>query len=373
MLEIRDILQIIRRGFWIILLIPAIAVIATLIIDKSEIPTYRSSTRLLINADKTALSGRDLIYTYAALEQATIIPTFVEIANSERILTNSIAALNLREEALEIYGLSAVAIPGASVLELSAQGPSPAIVQRLANAAGQKMIEYVSQFYNGYTIEVLDSAPFPASPVDPNPVRDATVAAVLGLVVGGILAALTYYWQQLNASVKDDETYDVTSSAFTRSYLMRQLDESADGEIDDASLGIMKLNGLSALNGVLSRSVYTRVLHYAVNQIRDELRGKDIVARWGDDSFAIFTPDLSLEDASRLLEAIREKLERPQMVPAAGRLVYFDPHVRMLRPSGESTTITQLQVAEAELANTQPNGSKLVQPPSYYRKAVDKP
>jgi capsular polysaccharide biosynthesis protein len=350
----REFIQIIKKGYWLIILTPIVAVTAMLVITKSETPTYQATTRLLINADKGALTGRDLIYTYAALDQAAIVATFVEIANSSRIFTNTVAALNLKDSALDSYTINAVSIPGASVLDISAHGPSPATVQQIANTAAQKMIEFVEQFYSGYTAEILDTATLPAVPVDPNPVRDASVAMVLGLVFGSMLAAAYYYLPQVRSSVRDEEIYDITSSAYTRSYLRKQLDVLGDDDVVNASLGIIKLDGLNLLNSVLSKSTYHRILHYAVNLMRDELRGKDIIARWGEDSFAIFTPDLPAAESERRLMAIFEKLERPQMVPAAGRLVYYDPQIRMIKNGGEERLYSMLQVAEAELVNTHP-------------------
>ena len=95
----------------------------------------------------------------------------------------------MQEEGLDDYTVNAVVLPEASVVELFVDGPNPEVSALLANSIGQQgMLFFQSEYSSIYSVRFLDIAETPSSPFTPVPVRDAVVAALLGLSIGAMLA-----------------------------------------------------------------------------------------------------------------------------------------------------------------------------------------
>lgn len=360
MMDFQTFLHILKRRFWLILLLPVLAVGLTWLVNSYRTPVYQSNIRMLIYADKTFLEGRDLIYGYYSLDQASIVATFVEMANSRRVYVETMTALGINGPLRDRVLLNTVALPNSTMLELSARGPDANMVEQVANTAGERIVDLVTQYYSGYTVEVLDTAFLPSVPVEPNPVRDSIIAIALSLVLASGLAVLDHYLRQgLNRS-KQGGVYDATSSAFTRSYLERRLAESTELKNQEGCLAIIRLNGLKGVKGRMSRQMYERLLHYVVNLMVGELRGKDLVARWNDVSFAVFTPNVTSGEAVRLLEGVQAVLEQPQRFPESGPWIYFDPRIGAVTTGPDHQLASIIQEAEAALVKAGTNGSKPV-------------
>ena len=51
------------------------------------------------------------------------------------------------------------------------------------------------------------------------------------------------------------------------------------------------------------------VLKQAAQILRDSVRESDVVCRWGGEEFALFLPKCAIDDAERIAEKIRERVE----------------------------------------------------------------
>ncbi len=79
------------------------------------------------------------------------------------------------------------------VIQLSYRDTIPQRAQRIANAVAKVASEEIRQeapFVYDLRIDVWDDPSVPTNPVSPNPVRNAVVTLILGLMVGMGLALL---------------------------------------------------------------------------------------------------------------------------------------------------------------------------------------
>jgi diguanylate cyclase (GGDEF)-like protein len=358
--DLRSILLIFRRNWWMILLTPILAVLIVLAIDSRAPARYRSSARLFVSTDPSLLEGRDLIYSYSSLDKASIVATFVEIANSRRIFVDAVSALSLPPELSQQYVLKSVILPSTSVLEVSVDGPDPETVQALANAAGLKTIEFIRTHYEGYSLEFLDPPYLPVTPYQPSPQKDAAIAGVLGLVVGLLLASVREVIERPLDPSQQKAAQDPASTALKRSYLLKVLDNYSDPRNGFVTLALIRLDGLENLRRNLPTSAYRRLIRGVTNLLRSELRGKDLVARWNDNSFAILMPNTTSADASRLLERVQYELAQPVSIFDNDEMVQVQPRIGATQYRGSEISPQAMVQAEKALERAAANSYRPV-------------
>lgn len=360
MIRLKMYLQALWQNWWIILLTVIVAVVMTLFLSLITRPTYRTNLQLLIVPNMTSFDGRDLIYSLDTLDQRSIVATYVEVMNSARIRREAITDVGLSEDEAPRYQLTTVALPEANVLELAVEGPEAERVADVANAAAAATLAYVSETYDIYRLELLDPAPVPAQAISPTPLRDVTLAIIVGLVLGGVLAIFRDQIRQpLLNSVRQWNAQDHTSSAYTPTYLRHRVGQLLTSEEQPLVMGVIRLEGLQGLD--LPPSIRQDLLRRTVERIRDELRGRDLVGRWDETSFAIVLRAIyRLEEARQKLERLQQILSVPIEVYPDGERINLSPRIAAALNQHGDTLPNLLQRLDASLVRSSQNGREPV-------------
>jgi uncharacterized protein involved in exopolysaccharide biosynthesis len=124
-MEIRLYFQMLLRGWWVILLVALVAVAMSLGISYTAVPQYQSAARFIVSPNASLGSGRDVVNSLDTLDRRSIVSTYAEVMNSNRIMADTVAALNLKPDDLKDYTYQAVVLPESSVMELTVSGPNP--------------------------------------------------------------------------------------------------------------------------------------------------------------------------------------------------------------------------------------------------------
>jgi diguanylate cyclase (GGDEF)-like protein len=352
-------MRMLWRGWWIIALAALSALILALAKAYVTVPQYRTSARLMVSPDFAQIETGQQIYSTTALQNRTIVTTIAEVLNSGSKFKEVGARLNLPPNEIFHYKQSAVPIPEANVLQLYVDGPDPEIVTLLANGMAQQTIDEIDQTIPVYTLSVLDAALVPDSAESPKPMRDATLALILGAVFGAVLAIVQEQLRLPLEALRRRNTTDPVSTAYTRRYFDQHAKETL-ARVETASLGIVYLDGLQDSMENLSPPVIQRLLRQVKTILRNELRGNDLIGRWDTTSFAVLLPDTPESAASRTLERILTTLSQPIETGMDNETLKLTPY------SGAATrrvgmTYTQLaEEAEAALASSYRNGEKNV-------------
>lgn len=356
MIRLKMYLRVLLQSWWIIALTVIVAVSATLFLDLLTRPVYRTQLQLLIAPNMTGFDGRDLIYSLDTLDQRSIVATYVEIVNSNRIRREAMTEIGIAPEDALRYQLIAVALPEANVLELAVEGPDPEVAADIANAAANQTITYVTETYDIYRLELLDPASVPVRPISPTPLRDASLALIVGLVLGSVLAIFRDQIRQpLLETLRQWNAQDSTSSALSSSYLRHRLGQLLASEEGPLVMGVIQLEGLQGLD--LPLSIRRDLLRRIVEKIRDELRGRDLVARWDDASFAIVIRTVyRLEDARQKLERLQQILSVPMEAYPGGERINLSPRIGAALNQGDDTALSLLQRVEATVIRASQNG-----------------
>jgi diguanylate cyclase len=84
------------------------------------------------------------------------------------------------------------------------------------------------------------------------------------------------------------------------------------------SLILIDLDNLKYVNDSYGHHVGDLVIAEVAKVLRTNMRAKDIVGRWGGDEFIVIMPDTDLENAKKIVERLKSKLEKMEIL-AEGR------------------------------------------------------
>jgi diguanylate cyclase (GGDEF)-like protein len=331
-MEIKLYFQILRRGWWIILLTALAAMTASLIVSYLSKPIYRVSTSFIVIPNPSLLSGSSgvLLDSLATLDRPSISQTYAEILNSPRIFRETLSQLGFNELALIDYTYSVVVLPDSNIIELSVEGPDQVTIVLLANSIGERAIIFVQTTYKIFDMAVLDPAVLPIEPIRPQPIRDAGIALALGFGVGVALAFLNETLSSTIGNIMQQFALDDVSLAFTRKTFERRLEARASSRSTPIagylSLCMVQLEGLKEYIDVLPRSSFQQILRDATTNMKNQLRGTDVIGRWGDCTFAVLLSETTGE-ALNTMGRVRVALSLPIKINISGEGLYLKPFI----------------------------------------------
>lgn len=350
-MELKIYLEMIRKGWWIIVLTMLVALNVTLIVDYVTPPRYVANARFIVSPNASVVTETDVVNSLEALDKRSIVVTYSEILNSRRIYQDALLALNLTEDDVDDYTFATVVLPDANVLELTVTGTDPLLVKNIANMIGQLAIYNISRLYRAYDISVLDPAVTPTEPISPVPVRDASLALALGLIVG---VALAIFSEQIRIPI---DTYrqrmriDSVTGVYNNQYFRKLLEDEVTQNPDAAAtIGIVELTGLQELSDTLPPVAFQFVLEKARDILRRELRGNDMIGRWNNISYVVMLPSTPGTAASRTFDRIYQSLKQPMDLRQYSLILNIDPHIGGAVYSNNITSGELLDQAEAVLS-----------------------
>ncbi len=189
--------QVVRYGWWIILLTAVLAAVGAAIFTSAGPSIYQSSARYIVSPNPDMFEESDLLRrSLDTLDNSGILATYAEVFGSNRMRQAGMSTLGLTADDMEGYTVTAVNLPQTKIIELTVRGESPQQVMDLVEAIGTASVSYVEDLYGIYRVSQLDDASLPTNPINVSPARNAGVAAVLGLAVGVGLAFLYSYLRQ---------------------------------------------------------------------------------------------------------------------------------------------------------------------------------
>ncbi len=327
-MEVKLYLRMLQRSWWIIVITTLATVIAALVVAYLTPPTYQATARFIVSPSPSLITGgSNLLNSLSTLDKRSIITTYAEILNSQRIYNDTISLLQLNNVDLSQYRYRAVPLPDANIIEFSVTGPDREIVYTLTNGVGQRAVEYVHGLYQVYELGVLDAAVPPTLPISPQPLRSAGVALVVGLALGVVLALIREMMRTPFENFIRQRSLDALSGALNRRAFEQKLSEVAFASPDDFSLCVVHLDGLTDYIHALPQSTLQRVLQGVTRVLRNQLRGNDIVGRWSDVDFIVLLSDTPGNAAMNTMERVRMALSYPVPVDVSGEELLLNPQI----------------------------------------------
>ncbi len=334
-MELKRYLQIIGKGWWLILPAILVSVSVGLVITYTQSPTYRTEATFIVSP--SAISSEDpddIIRGLTSISKRDgIMATYVEIASSSTIRDTVYKELGLTKAQKEHLRISSEMIASTNIIEISAESNDPALAKKVADAVGEQTIKYVKGLYEIYDMKPLDPAYTPSTPSKPQKTENFILAALLGAIVGVGAAFILDYWNSSKNVLVGLSGPDSSMGLYNRYYFLQRLGEElsrAKRHHYPLSLALMNIENLDVALGV-SPHLRNEALQRAGIFLKQNLRTEDLVALFEDDTFALLFPDTPGVDAEKVLESLHIKL--------AWNIFELDEGVKLnLRPSSGVVT-----------------------------------
>ncbi len=194
-LSLRDLLEVLWRRLWVILLVLTVFAGAAVGFSLAQTPMYEASIRVLIGQAPASVPQGNLGGDIEGLRRLT--QTMAEAVGTRPIANEVIDRLDLQTTPGDLLSqLSARQVADTQFISIRYRDPSPERAQRVVNAVGEVFSERVSEVSpsaNAITATVWEQAETPGGLVSPDLVLNVAMALVVGLVLGVALAFLLEY------------------------------------------------------------------------------------------------------------------------------------------------------------------------------------
>lgn len=356
-MEIRLYLQMLKRGWWVILLTALVAVVAVLGASYIVTPQYKAVARFILNPKNVLPGSPDLgLWGLDILGNQTVITTYMEVMKSDRIYLEALNNIGRTQNEMEDYTYEVQVLPNSSVIELSVFGSDPEITAELANSIGNQAIVFTSLLNDFYRFDFLDEARPPVVPESPQPVRDSILAFGIGLLLGGLLAIVRdQLMTSLDAYRRRFQIEPVTGVYNNRTIKKILEDELTQNPEGVLSAGIIELGGLIDLEDTLPTTGYQNILRQVTTTLQNELRGHDIIGRWGNNSFLVILPKTPGPAAKGIFNRISTTLSSPVILRHLDLSIELRPYIGGAEYSLNITLEELLEKAVEALENARKN------------------
>lgn len=312
-MEIRLYFQMLRRGWWIILLTVLVALTAALAATYLATPEYQAVARFIVTPNAVLPDRPDItLQSLSILDNQTVMTTYTEVMDSNRIYNDTLATLQLQPQDIKDYTYDSVVETNTSVLALTVTGPNPQMAAKLANTIGDQTIAFTRRLNQVYNVDFLDTAVPPALPSSPQPVLNLSLAASFGLLVGVLLAVVSDQLRLPLETFRQGLKLDSDTGVLNNKYFTRYVEEEIAKQPKEVmTVGIIELNALQDLLDTFPIAGLQKALQKVTDSLRKELRGNDIIGRWNDISFIVLLPNTTGTAANRIFERIFQALSQP--------------------------------------------------------------
>ena len=187
-LSVGDVAQILRRRLWVLILVPLAISGSALAFSLLQTPTYEASATVLVGQQQGQSDSPARVEELQAL-----IPSALEIITIRPVAEEATSGLDLAMDSEAVLeNLSAdQTIESGQLIELSYTDTDARRSERVVNAVGEVASERISALpisAHDIKVTVVEGATVPGTPEDPDPLRNAILAAVLGTMLGFGLA-----------------------------------------------------------------------------------------------------------------------------------------------------------------------------------------
>ena len=193
-MELRDYLNVVRRGWWIILGVTVVVAGLTALYTFTRTPLYESSAKVFVSL-QSAANIQDLIQGNAFTQQAT--QGYAEVAVTPIVLDTVIDKLDLKTSSKELAKrIDASAPLESAVLTITAQDESADVAAKIANEVGARLSDVARELTTTETgtspvkITVIEPGIASQSPASPNKPLYLLLGTLAGLVLGLAAAAV---------------------------------------------------------------------------------------------------------------------------------------------------------------------------------------
>lgn len=196
-LSLKDVLGILRRRFWIVLVVVFVAVVAAALLSYVVLsPVYQAGTSLIVNERQDVAQPADGVDYGQIQTYRSLAVTYAKIITSRAVLQDTIDTLRLPETVQQLTGMTTVQVEGETeIIAVTVKDKDPARAALIANTVASSFITRLPTLVNRVeNVSVIDRAVPVTDQVSPRPFLNIAVAFVAALMLGVLLAFLVDYF-----------------------------------------------------------------------------------------------------------------------------------------------------------------------------------
>ena len=174
--------------WWLVVISVGVATGVAWLLTTNQVPTYRSSARVVVGPSERITNAREVMEVYNTLDRRSVVATLSKMALSEPVADAVVAEI---PEARR-YETNCVVVPDTNILEITVTGPNADTAAAVANATARHAIPFAAQMYDSFQLKMMDPGGEAriTRPVLP---RNLAAGAALGLITGLVLAYLAAF------------------------------------------------------------------------------------------------------------------------------------------------------------------------------------
>ena len=200
-MTLRAYLRVLRERWRLLVVFILVATGIALLITDLTPKSYQATAQVLVS---TSSVGDASVLNQANAFVTVQVPTFATTIDNPDVLKYVQSDLHLGLSNSTLKGkISANAVTGEAIIEVTATDGSASRAANLANSAARGFIQAVQGFNKSVKLFLTGPADQPSSPASPKPVLNVALGILLGLLVG---AALAVARDILDNRIKDAET-----------------------------------------------------------------------------------------------------------------------------------------------------------------------
>ncbi len=189
-LNVLDIIDMLLRRWWVILLVAVIGGVATFAYTEVLIqPTYASEGALYVNSNRQQTEMDVTTGMLTASKQ--LVSTYAEILKRRTFLEQVSQDVGGKYSAEEIMGmLTLSAVNETEVMSIEVRGNDPDDVYEIAHSVLMRAPDELIRVVEAGSVKLLDDASWSDVPVAPNVKRNTLVGILVGIILGGVIVIL---------------------------------------------------------------------------------------------------------------------------------------------------------------------------------------
>ena len=171
-------------------------------------------------------------------------------------------------------------------------------------------------------------------------------------MAGRLLAAVAHVAvavEQRIATIKDIADTDRLTGLYNRRGLEEAIDASLKIREEPGAIALLDGDCFKEINDTLGHDAGDEALRGIARRISENVRGQDVVGRWGGDEFVIFFPGLSTESAQRIVVRVQAAMMRRPVAIVDGRALSCSFGVAQFDGQAPSAFEDALKQADAAL------------------------
>lgn len=209
-ISLRDIVGVLRKRFWMIVLITIISVAISGIVSYFLIvPTYEAYTTLMVGKPRQNYVDPNSPVSYQEIQtNRLLVPTYRELAKSRVVLESVIKNHGLNITPDQLKDKVDVSLVGdTEIIQIAVTDNNPVLAATLANAIADSFMSQVVNIMKVENVQVIDAALPESEPISPKPLLNMAIAFVLGIMISVFIAFIIEYMDDTFKNPEDVSGY----------------------------------------------------------------------------------------------------------------------------------------------------------------------